>query len=36
MTGWEARGGYSCPVYDGYVVCEENVEALLDAWQVKD
>ena len=28
-------GGGSHPVYDGYVVCEENAEALMDAWNAE-
>ena len=35
MTGWDYHGGWSHPVYDGFVVCSEHVEALLDAWQVR-
>lgn len=34
MTGWDYHGGWSHPVYDGYVVCEEHVETLMDAWRV--
>ena len=34
MTGWDYHGGWSHPVYDGFVVCDEHVEALIDAWQV--
>lgn len=34
MTGWDYHGGWSHPVYDGFVVCEEHVETLMDAWQV--
>ncbi|XP_057368952.1 DNA repair protein complementing XP-C cells homolog [Daphnia carinata] len=34
MTGWDYHGGWSHPVYDGYVVCEEHVETLIDAWRV--
>lgn len=34
MTGWDYHGGWSHPVYDGFVVCDEHVETLMDAWQV--
>ena len=34
MTGWDYHGGWSHPVYDGFVVCDEHVETLVDAWQV--
>lgn len=34
MTGWDFHGGWSHPVYDGFVVCDEHVESLMDAWQV--
>ena len=34
MVGWDAHGGWSHPVFDGYIVCEEFVETLMDAWQV--
>merc|ERR1711909_14418 len=27
MVGWDFSGGGAHPVYDGYVVCEENAEA---------
>lgn len=36
MTGWDYHGGWSHPVYDGYVVCEEHVETLMDAWRVSN
>jgi len=36
MTGWDYHGGWSHPVFDGFVVCEEHVEMLLDAWQVEE
>jgi len=32
MVGWEFSGGGAHPVYDGYVVVEERVEELMDAW----
>jgi hypothetical protein len=34
MTGWDYHSGWSHPVYDGFVVCDEHVETLMDAWQV--
>jgi len=35
MVGWDFSGGGAHPVYDGYVVCEENAEALMDAWNAE-
>jgi len=32
MVGWDFSGGGAHPVYDGVVVCQENAEALMDAW----
>lgn len=32
MIGWEFSGGGSHPVFDGFVVCQEISETLLDAW----
>jgi len=32
MTGWDAHGGHSHPVMDGWVVCEEHKDTLLAAW----
>ena len=32
MVGWDFSSGGSHPVFDGYVVCQENAEALMDAW----
>jgi len=32
MVGWEFSGGGAHPVYDGVVVCQENAEVLMDAW----
>ena len=32
MVGWEFTGGFMRPVYDGFVVCEEVQETLMDAW----
>ncbi|XP_069722436.1 DNA repair protein complementing XP-C cells [Phaenicophaeus curvirostris] len=33
VTGFDFHGGYSHPVTDGYVVCEEYKEILLAAWE---
>ncbi|XP_077981507.1 DNA repair protein complementing XP-C cells-like [Glandiceps talaboti] len=33
MVGWDFHGGFSHPLYDGFVVCEEFQETLVDAWQ---
>ena len=32
MVGWDFSGGGAHPVYDGVVVCQENADALMDAW----
>ena len=32
MVGRDFSGGGAHPVYDGVVVCQENAEALMDAW----
>ncbi|XP_043831988.1 DNA repair protein complementing XP-C cells [Dromiciops gliroides] len=32
ITGFDFHGGYSHPVTDGYIVCEEHKEVLLAAW----
>lgn len=32
MTGFEYNGGYSHPVYDGFVVCKEFEEIITEAW----
>lgn len=33
MTGFEySGGGYSHPVYDGFVVCKEFEEIITEAW----
>ena len=34
MTGWEFSGGRAHPAFDGYVVCEEMQDTLMDAWNV--
>ncbi|XP_064309802.1 DNA repair protein complementing XP-C cells isoform X1 [Phalacrocorax carbo] len=33
ITGFDFHGGYSHPVTDGYVVCEEYKEVLMAAWE---
>ncbi|XP_076972538.1 DNA repair protein complementing XP-C cells isoform X2 [Tamandua tetradactyla] len=33
ITGFDFHGGYSHPVTDGYVVCEEFKDVLLTAWE---
>ncbi|NXC11881.1 XPC protein, partial [Orthonyx spaldingii] len=33
VTGFDFHGGYSHPVIDGYVVCEEYKEVLVAAWE---
>ncbi|XP_074645570.1 DNA repair protein complementing XP-C cells homolog [Tubulanus polymorphus] len=32
MTGWDFHGGWSHPVMDGFVVCEEFKDTLIAAW----
>merc|ERR1712142_1325315 len=32
MVGWDFSGGGAHPMYDGVIVCEENADALMDAW----
>ncbi|KAI5636690.1 rad4 beta-hairpin domain 3 domain-containing protein [Phthorimaea operculella] len=32
MTGFDFNGGWSHPVYDGFVVCKEFEEIVTDAW----
>lgn len=32
MVGFDFHGGYSHPVYEGYVVCAEFAELVTDAW----
>jgi hypothetical protein len=32
VVGWEFSGGGSHPVLDGFIVCEEFRDVLLDAW----
>ncbi|XP_006876659.1 PREDICTED: DNA repair protein complementing XP-C cells [Chrysochloris asiatica] len=33
ITGFDFHGGYSHPVTDGYIICEEHKDVLLDAWE---
>ncbi|XP_071612119.1 DNA repair protein complementing XP-C cells [Heliangelus exortis] len=33
ITGFDFHGGYSHPVTDGYIVCEEYKEILIAAWE---
>ncbi|XP_018422741.1 PREDICTED: DNA repair protein complementing XP-C cells [Nanorana parkeri] len=33
ITGFDFHGGYSHPVTDGYIVCEEHKDILLGAWE---
>ncbi|XP_024211115.1 DNA repair protein complementing XP-C cells isoform X4 [Pan troglodytes] len=33
ITGFDFHGGYSHPVTDGYIVCEEFKDVLLTAWE---
>ncbi|XP_023691057.2 DNA repair protein complementing XP-C cells isoform X1 [Paramormyrops kingsleyae] len=33
VTGFDFHGGFSHPVNDGYIVCEEHKEVLLAAWE---
>ncbi|XP_045763867.1 DNA repair protein complementing XP-C cells homolog [Maniola jurtina] len=35
MTGFDFNGGWSHPVYDGFVVCKEFEEVITEAW-IKD
>lgn len=32
VVGFDFNGGYSHPVFDGFVVCEEFAEKVIDAW----
>ena len=34
MIGWEFSGGGCHPVFDGFVVCEEMQDTLMDAWNI--
>ncbi|XP_034287446.1 DNA repair protein complementing XP-C cells [Pantherophis guttatus] len=33
VTGFDFHGGYSHPVTEGYVICEEYKEVLVEAWE---
>ncbi|XP_049622464.1 DNA repair protein complementing XP-C cells [Suncus etruscus] len=33
ITGFDFHGGYSHPVSEGYIVCEEHKDVLLTAWE---
>lgn len=33
ITGFDFHGGYSHPVTDGYIVCEEHKDILMSAWE---
>ncbi|KAM5147739.1 DNA repair protein complementing XP-C cells [Mantella aurantiaca] len=33
ITGFDFHAGYSHPVTDGYIVCEEHKDILLEAWE---
>ncbi len=35
MIGWEFSGGGCHPVFDGFVVCEEFQDTLMDAWNAE-
>ena len=35
MIGWEFSGGGCHPVFDGFVVCTEHQEVLMDAWNTE-
>ena len=32
MVGWEAHCGFSHPILEGFIVCEEFKDTLLAAW----
>ena len=32
ITGFDSNGGWPYPVYDGFVVCAEFEEKVMDAW----
>lgn len=34
IIGFDVHHGWIHPVYDGYVVCEENAEVLIAAWHM--
>lgn len=31
--GWEPRGGWNCPVFEGVVICEEFYDSVREAWE---
>lgn len=33
MTGFDFHSGGTHPVYDGYIVCEEFKDTLIEAWE---
>ncbi|XP_038073075.1 DNA repair protein complementing XP-C cells homolog [Patiria miniata] len=33
MVGWDYHGGFCHPVFDGFVVCKEFTDILLDNWE---
>ncbi|CAG5116804.1 unnamed protein product, partial [Candidula unifasciata] len=32
MVGWDSHSGFSHPVFDGFIVCEEFADTLMAAW----
>ena len=36
MIGWDFSGGRAHPCFDGYVVCEEFQDTLMDAWNAEN
>ena len=36
MVGWDFSGGRAHPCFDGYVVCEEFQDTLMDAWNAEN
>lgn len=32
IVGFDSHGGFSHPVYDGYIICEEFTVKVIDAW----
>lgn len=35
MMGWDSACGWPKPILDGYIVCEEFQDILLDAWNTE-
>lgn len=33
IVGFDFHGGWSHPMYDGFVVCEEFADAVVAAWE---